>query len=333
VTAPAPRYVEYGFLTTAPGPLRCRDTTLYGFWAKAGRAQLGRLCQTVFSEPSGGVIECHPILGHVLITFGVIGRIEPTPDPFDAMGHVTERQAAIWVPVLCEGSRGTPLAALFVPFMWLDNPLSVASGREMYGYLKGWGWPRFAGDGTDGSPPGSGMADSFALEAYGIERYGQDQHPDRRGLLEIDHSTAHAAPGRPEEGTRVRDLGELASLSAETLGSPAETERLGDLREAIESLLRAEVPQIFLKQSRSIADGLRASEQQITVAPARVDPERFSAEVLGPHELVVHELDSHPLADRLGLASGPVALAFRVRMDFTIEPGRVLWDARSGALP
>jgi uncharacterized protein with NAD-binding domain and iron-sulfur cluster len=329
VTATAPRYVEYGFLTTAPGPLRCRNTTLYGFWVKAGRVQLSRLCQAVFSEPSGGVVECHPILGHVLITFGVIGRIEPAPEPFDAMGHVTERQAAIWVPVLCQGPRGTPLAAVFVPFMWLDNPLSVASGREMYGYLKGWGWPRFAGDGTDGSRPGSGMADRFALDAYGIERYGQDHQPERRSLLEIDRSTARTAPGRAEEGTRMRDLGELASLSAETLGSTAETDRLGDLREAIESLLRAEVPQIFLKQSRSIADGLQASEQQITVAPARVDPERLSAEVLGAHELVVHDLDSHPLADRLGLAGGPVALAFRVDMDFTIESGRVLWDART----
>jgi hypothetical protein len=60
-------------------------------------------------------------------------------------------------------------------------------------------------------------------------------------------------------------------------------------------------------------------------------PGSFEATPLGPHRLSVSQLASHPLGDELGLESGGLGPAFRVRMDFTVERGQVLWSGGSTA--
>jgi hypothetical protein len=103
-----------------------------------------------------------------------------------------------------------------------------------------------------------------------------------------------------------------------------ELEDLGESLDAIRSMLKQEVNQIFLRQFRDPAGG-GASQLQVVCAPARVDLDSFSAKVLGTHRLTLNQLDSHPLGEQLGLRSGPVGPCFRVKMDFTVDRGRVLW--------
>lgn len=314
-----PAYVDYGFLTNVPGPVRCRGTTLYGFWARADRGRLERLCHQVFAAPSGGAVRCWPLLDHVLITFGIVARVEPQGAGFERMGHLTERQAAVWIPVLCAGPPATPLVGAFIPFMWLDNPLSLASGREIWGYAKGWGWPCFTGDGAGDEPPGAGEPDSFELDVFGIEHFDDTEEPRRLSLLEIRRSReAQASPQR-----ELTSLAALLEESAVALGHNAQ-----GVRELETRGLLAGVEQLFLKQVRGVGDGTRAALQQVTVAAAEIDPlTSFRARLLPPHELRVHRLDSHPLTERLGLESGRLGVCFRVRMDFTVGAGRVLWDS------
>ena len=44
---------------------------------------------------------------------------------------MNEDQVAVWVPVL-----GPDGLAMFVAYIWLDNPMSMTSGREVLGYPK-----------------------------------------------------------------------------------------------------------------------------------------------------------------------------------------------------
>jgi hypothetical protein len=46
--------------------------------------------------------------------------------------------------------------------------------------------------------------------------------------------------------------------------------------------------------------------------------------------MTIHPLDSRPLADELGLRSGPVHLADECEIDFLVGGGRVVWDANRG---
>lgn len=336
-------YVEYGGLTTAPGPMRCEDVTLYVFWARASHGRLAELCRRVFAEPTSGAVDCEPLLsGWVAITFGTIGRIAVLTPPHDVKGHVHERHAAIWVPVHCRGPAPTPSVAAFIPYMWLDNPISVASGREVYGYAKNWGWPEFAGS-QPAEPSGATGAAAraaavkapvprrFRLDAYAIESYGRDERPQRRRLLELTRvgargAGAEARPG-PEAGREARDLAGLASASLAAMRArDRDLARLGPVAEQARLALAEGVDQIFLRQFRSPTSGEGADPSQVVAGPAKVAPGSVEARPLLPHRLSLQHLDSHPLGTELGLEEGWCP-AFRVRMAFTVERGTVLWPA------
>jgi len=132
-----PRYVDYGGLATCPSPVDCDDATLYSFILDADHGRLAALCERVFSAPSGGDLDLRPLGRHVMLTFGNVEQIKPQLEPWCQMGHVSERQVALWVPVVAVRSRqGRPIAmslGWFVPYMWVDNPISLTGGREIYG--------------------------------------------------------------------------------------------------------------------------------------------------------------------------------------------------------
>jgi hypothetical protein len=297
---PEPEYVEYGSLATVPGPLRCLGSTQWGFLAEADRDRLDALCRRVFAEPSGGEVDLRPLGSHVLITLGRIERIVSEVAPFERMGSSPEGQAAVWVPLV----RNEELL-LFTPYMWVDNPISLASGREMYGFAKAFGWLELPG--SDPAPAG--------LDVFGMD-FDRDESPSRRPLLRLE-------PGKRVEPAELAWTG-LLDLARHLRGAVEAGLRLAE--SIVDDVRRNAVRQAFLYQARSPADGRRAALQQLTEVAYRVL--RFSGRPLG-HEfrLTVSPLDSHPLGAELGLADQTIRYAFRAESDFVVEPGRVLWDS------
>ena len=320
----APAYVEYGGLTTAPGPLSCSDTTLYGFFVEADDERLLRLCCKLFEEPSRGKVAYYPLGRHLMLTFGVSQEIVSLPPPFDEMGTVTEEQVALWLPVArVQRSGGSLVAsfAMFAPYMWLDNPISVCSGREMYGFAKGMGWLRL---------PDGGEADSLSLDVFGMN-FGRGEQPSRRRLLGLERRAAGAAVG-PRPIVRLTDLVDyVGRILADRSDSGLFLPGLGVVDEFAHDLGRGRFNEIFLKQFRSIENGSQAAVQQIVEAPMTVTRLRGEP-LLADYELTVAPLDSHPLSEELGLKSQAVALAYQIDLDFTVGTGKVVWDA-AGATP
>jgi hypothetical protein len=303
---PLPEYVEYGSLATVPGPLRCLGSTQWGFLAEADHERLEALCRRVFAEPTGGEIDLRPLGSHVLITLGRIERIVSEVAPFDRMGSSPEGQAAVWIPVVRDRSVAEELL-MFTPYMWVDNPISLPSGREMYGFAKAFGWMELPD--ADSAPAG--------LDVFGMD-FDRDETPSRRPLLRL------------EPGDRV-DLAELAwtgvlDLARHLRGSVQAGLRLAE--SIADDLRKGGVRQAFLYQMRSPEDGRRAALQQVTEVAYRVL--RFSGRPLrNEYRLTVSPLDSHPLGAELGLHDQTIQYAFRTESDFVVEPGRVLWDSGS----
>ena len=79
---------------------------------------------------------------------------------------------------------------------------------------------------------------------------------------------------------------------------------------------------------RAPDSGDAADPSQVVVAPASVAPGSVETRPLLPHRLSVEHLDSHPLGPELGLEEGWCP-AFRVRIQFTVARGKVLWDGRA----
>jgi hypothetical protein len=311
---PQPDYVEYGSLATVPGPLRCLGSTQWGFMAEADHGRLDALCRRIFAEPTGGEVDLRPLGSHVLITLGRIERIVSEVAPFDRMGSSPEGQAAVWIPVGRVRGDGDRLVAeellMFTPFMWVDNPISLPSGREMYGFAKTFGWMEL---------PEGDAAVSLGLDVFGMD-FDRDEVPTRRPLLRLE-------PGDPVGLAELAWTG-LLDL-AHHLRQPVEVHAGLRLAESIVDDVRKDaVRQAFLHQVRSPEDGRRAALQQVTEVAYRVL--RFRGRPLRhEYRVTVSPLDSHPLGAELGLGDQTISHAFRTESDFVVESGRVLWDSGS----
>jgi hypothetical protein len=99
----------------------------------------------------------------------------------------------------------------------------------------------------------------------------------------------------------------------------------------VANMVNGGVRQVFLHQARAIADGSRASLQQVTEAPYTVNSLK-GAPLEHEYTVEISELSSAPLARELGLASqSTTRWAYRTETSFTLGTGSVLWDALTPA--
>lgn len=318
----APRYVDYGGLATCPSPVHCDDSTLYSFFLEADHGSLAALCDKVFREPSAGRYELLPLGHHVMLTFGIVKQIKPQLEPWCRMGFATERQVAFWIPVVAlRREHGVPVAATlgwFMPYMWVDNPLSLAGGREIYGYNKNWGRIEL---------PEDGDVDGLKLDAYGGD-YGGGRPAGYHRLIDVTRSSGGSLRrGEPAWEDLAGLAGGLRRVLRERRSELIAHPELELPDEVFKQIVRSGgPPQLFLKQFRSVSGGERASGQQIT--DGGVTLKRITGRpLLADFRFTLHELDSHPVAKELGVRSQNTSLAFEVEMDFVLDDGSVLWEA------
>lgn len=313
-----PAYVEFGGLAVAPGPLQCDDTTLYVFGLQADHAKMDALCQRVFNTPTGGAVDYRPLGDQVIVTFGVVGAITPTLEPWHSMGSVREPQVGFWIPVARVEHDGDKLVGqdfgMFCAAMMLDNPISLLSGREDYGYPKTMGWSEM--------PPADSDA-PFTLDVFGMN-FGSGEAPERRRLMEL----APAGPELSEAELAIGDIRAVGQWIKDVLFDQPQVDLgLHFAYEFGKALHDSTVNQVFLKQIRATEDGRRADIQQVVVAPA-VTKNIKVTQLRHDYDCVIQHLDSHPLQDELGIVPQQrVTLALRMHFDFLIQAGQVRWAA------
>lgn len=317
-----PDYVEYSSLATVPGPLTATGATEWAFALEADDDKLEALCQKVFAEPTGGKIDIRPLGHHVLLSLGRIKRLVSNLSPFDTMGWSPEAQVDIWIPAARVSRHGDELHAeeflMFVPYIWIDNTISLPSGREMYGYPKAFGWALLPEEGADET--------TFGLDVFGMN-YDRDEKPERRALIRIERGN-HLPEKAGIEFSRLLDIGRyLRELVEDEHGEPVKEEwrLIGQLWEDARA---HRLRQVFLKQIRAIEDGRKAALQQVTEATYRLLEMKGQA-LDYEYTCTVERLDSHPLGEELGLATQTTGMGFRSESAFMLETGRVLWDAQT----
>jgi hypothetical protein len=318
----SPRFVEYGPLMTPPAPFRSVGTRLWGFFAQADAERLAALTERVFAQTSGGAVQVRPLGHHVMLTWGRITSVGSLQPDWADRGGVAEPQVVVWVPCVRESKL-----AVFVPFIWVDNAMSLATGRELFGYPKAWGWigfPDEAAPGAEGATAGA-TAGAWTLDAFGLD-YAAGALAARHPLLRIERSgSAGGSSAEPHHSAL-----EVVRHAARSLWGTLRPDHLLDDAERIpalvEDLVRHEFPQLFLKQMRSVEDGEEACLQQITECWYRVRTMHGTPR-LGEYALTVHPLDSQPLTTELGLLSQPLRVAYELEIEFDVGGGSVLWDA------
>ena len=348
-----PSYVEYGSLATAPGPLLCERARLYCFVLHTDRQRVQQLCDRVFKQPTGGARRyLVPRLSPVILTLGTIAGLRSLHPAHADRASASEPEAAIWVPTIAQHYDGRRYVdehlAIFMPYLWVDDPIAFASGREVYGFAKTQGWmprlgdPRGREDARLPDPP-----ESLAVDVHGVLEYSRSAEMGRRRLITMRRrgprrgGLADAEPTTPIEGDSLSSLvghflGELGGSPGPSAGAP--TRSAGAVRSPMhaarartatlaELLAEQVVRHVFLKQIRDAEQGDLAVVQQVIEARSSVLPGSLRWRRLrGSYELSVERLASHPLEEELGLSGQQtVRLAFAAEFGFRMEPGVVRW--------
>lgn len=347
-------YVEYGALATAPGPLVCERARLYCFFVRTDPARVQHLCDRVLAQPTGGALRYRvPRLAPVILTFGTIAGLRSLHPDHSNRGSASEPEAAIWVPTIAQRFQGGRYVeehlAIFMPYIWVDDPIAFASGREVYGFAKTHGWMRRLPDPR--TPPGRDVAsrtpnppEELTLDVYGAREYGVSAEVGRHRLITV-HRRSPRRSGRTDglrdEDAQGADLASLAAYLVSELDPSADRqlsvtprrsfEPLGNVRSragVLAGFLREQVVhQVFLKQIRDAERGDLAALQQVVESRSSVTPGSLLWRRLrGSYELSMSSLASHPLEDELGLApEQTIKLAFSAEFGFRMEAGVVRW--------
>ncbi|MFL5859933.1 MAG: NAD(P)-binding protein [Solirubrobacteraceae bacterium] len=361
---PLAPYVEFGALATAPGPLECDLARLYCFVLRTEHAAVQRLCDRVLKDPTGGARRYLVSRGvPAVLTFGTIAGLRSVHPGHATHGSASEPEAAIWVPTIAQRLEHDRYIdehlAIFMPYLWVDDPVAFASGREVYGFAKTQGWMPRLGDPRDGSHPRlPDPPESLALDVYGAEHYGNGAEMRRCRLITIDREPRRRGdgpapdPGVSGEVDHGEDLSSLAAFIARAAGAPsggpptesASVRRSGAMRgplttavargATLAELFRDQVVRhVLLKQVRDAEHGELAALQQIVEARSSVLPGTLRWRRLrGAYGVSVEQLASHPLAAELGLPpEQTVRLAFVAEFGFRMDAGVVRWPGGRAA--
>lgn len=242
-----PEYIEYGPRETAPPPFTSGSGSFAGLILKGDINAIKALCDKVlntpFAEPGPPCWQLGPFgfgrrpasqwvyepFSDAVLLFS--GRWEGLMAmPRAGMGSASEDQVSLWVPLRARNERTREESfCMMVPYMFVDNPMSLLNGREDYGYQKA--LARFPQSPLNAES-------SVTVCAFGGE-FGKTSVAGWQDVMKVQRLAGIPGGGAPQPV----DPGPGGEQSTAPAAEPFPVQRL------IEMLERG-VDQVFLKQFR-----------------------------------------------------------------------------------
>jgi hypothetical protein len=319
-----PRYVDRpGDVVFRPPYLQAR-TLLTAWPLPSDAAALQKVLDVALNEPSGGAVEYRPLLPMVLLVLADIKQVSSL-DPRDAgRGWVPEQDICFWILAGAykkdaAGKSVLDHIAFYIPYIWVTNGYTMATGREAIGYPKSFGWAQMA---TSGSDPGPFWADGLVLPTF-----DPASEVTRNRLLTIGRD-----PGAVEGTSFGRGAGVAAARAfLEAIrgmhGWPAIDWNL--VGELVADVMGKHLPMVFLKQFRDATDPTAACYQAIIEANATITDFQKGGLLPPGWTLQLQQYASAPFVGDLALPAGPTRLevGFWVDYTFSMDLGREIWRA------
>ena len=150
-----PRFVDIAAPQQIPGPVGMSDMSLYAFVLEASRdGALQDYVDRTLNQPSHGALRYEVLMEHVIAFMAPIAKTWSMAPDLHA-GWIPETDCGFWIPVARVGDQGRGVVEdvlLFPVALYVDQPYTQISGREIYGYPKGLGKPRVPESPDDPGP-------------------------------------------------------------------------------------------------------------------------------------------------------------------------------------
>jgi len=310
-----PSFIYRGGDMMAPPPFELRKSRFYGFFVQGDINKMQATVDRELNAVGGKDFRLKVISDHVMLACADLTNVYPTPPEYRKKGFIKELDICFWIPVgrvtVEDGKERVHEIFWYCDYIWVDSPITMVAGRDIYGYPKTMGIFDF----PDASAP-----DHFSLKVNSFKDYAPETEALWNKVLSVDNLTPGGGPVS-RWTSYVDALKGIWDVLDDGLFHPD----LHATEQMLSLLLKPELPQIFLKQFPD-ASAEKAVYQSLVSLPAVID--RFEAGGLlsGEYQLTLEQVDGIPLVEDLGLKIGPQALTLGIWMDydFTLPVGKVL---------
>jgi hypothetical protein len=315
-----PKYISFRGhgMSSVPVPITTTDATLYAFAFRSDPAAVQQLVDATLNQVAPDKYQ-YVVLGHhVLLTYmHCVHCVSPAN-----IGWQGDHETAFFVPLMqkpTSGDEWTKLV-LWVPYLLIDSPFGLLTGREVWGFNKTYGattMPKDPGDDAtfvSATDISATLDNSSPVEFTTLVTLARE---GKLGALQATYSDHRALLSDIEK-----------NLGPWTISWKDVLEMGIDL---LKSLFDREVPFINVKQMRDATFSRRAALMQLVETNIQPALPLLGAGLMpSGFDLTITPCDSHPIAADLGLLdqnpdkSFPATFGFWVKMNWEAGPGTIV---------
>ena len=312
-----PPYINRDSRQVLRGPLSLNGVKIDAFLLPADIAALQAQCDRFLNAASDGSVRYKPLIPFVVLMAARIAQIR-SKNPNDArIGWIPETDVAFWIPVaVYEGANAASptRVAWFIPYIWVDNAMAIATGREIFGYPKEQGFLE-----VDAAERG---LNGLTVTAFVFPTFSPETEVRKLPLIEIKrldppgHDVIRNIWNDVVDG--FRDITELVRGGIFCEGG------IEFMESAIAAIRTGGFTNVYLKEFRDAEHEDRACYRSIIEAPAKVTRFGSGSLLQGDFQVRIHPYESHPIVRDLGLSGETIraAATWTLDFDFDLDMGR-----------
>ncbi|HSB01551.1 MAG TPA: hypothetical protein VLE49_12945 [Anaerolineales bacterium] len=307
----APDYLdEESAFPVFRAPYLQKDAQLAACLFPADLVALTALCDQTLNSVPNAPFEYIPLMSNLLVIYADM-LVSSLDERDSKVGLIPETEVGFWMLTAAMQKTATGTVphhlAWFIPYLFVDESNSIATGREVYGFNK---QAAAFGKTQDIQAP------QFRADVLGFQHFAPEAIAQKERLLEV-HSPA------PQTSQSQWNDWETAKSDLSGMLLPQVRHDLGEgiVAFTAQTILQ-NIRLVFLKQFRHAAEPQKACYQAIVEAPLQLKTFQGGGFFSQPNEMNLRPLESHPLAQKLGLKEQQVSsMGAWLKVDFILDLG------------
>jgi hypothetical protein len=347
MTRHCPPFISIGGELQYHLPYDSSTNRIYGFLFKSpggeagdGNAQLQRMVDAAFNQREDRKWDYLAVGSHFGLVCARCDKLYSLDPEYRKRGWMKEYNFCLTILTAATTRGPNPKVerlAYYMPYLFVDNQFSLATGREVIGFHKNIG--------SFEMPEDEGPWDHFGLSTFGMKKFSPETEAKNQPLMSLDRDAGAAESGAAPVAIELDALfHEIANRIAGKGGDKASHEAqpkahigLGLIVNILKHLANHDSPLVFLKQFRDVEDSSNACYQAINEMNTKIENFKGAGILPGPYHMTLHHMDSHPIDTDFGVpAEGLEAeLAFYMDYGFRSEEPRIIqeWVTHGHARP
>lgn len=318
-------YAQLTNQLVTPTPVHFDNALYFNFIIKGNMAKMRKMCDQWFNVPTEFNKVYEPVMPYVMLSFAYYPRAFAAEwkSPDNNFGFVPYKELIVVMFVKEKRTFGvledlgiqSPNFYGFVPYLFLDHPAPVATGREVYGM------PKVIGDLEYPQIGDKGSNQKFSVSALGFDK-SKVQTPiaKKQNIIEI------TCPDDFDMGEIMKQAnGNPQDAIARNFYRDTRTSSI-DLDLASQMIKVHEMSYVSMRQHRNILAPETAIEKSIIEFPGENITVTNGGMLPGPFEINYGENSkTYPMFDSLGLEK-KAFMSFWFQWSFILNNGINTWE-------